>query len=91
MANAERMVPEKVSRMAMSPGISKFALRMSGLKSITGCASIAASRLLASIRLMLFDSTTPFAAFSAAVATVESDPSISTSTFAGRLSARLRA
>ena len=39
IANAERIVPENVSRMEMRPGISRFALRMSGLNIITGCAS----------------------------------------------------
>ena len=39
MAKAERIVPENVSRIEIRPGMSRFALRMSGLNIITGCAS----------------------------------------------------
>src|SRR5439155_890677 len=75
MANAERIVPEKVSRMATRPGISRFALRESGLNIITGCASTTGWRARWAMRsFSVFCNTTPLAAASACVDTVESEP-----------------
>jgi len=61
-----RIVPENVSRIEMRPGMSRLALRMSGLNIITGCAfRSTAVRLFSISALMALERMTPFAAASA--------------------------
>jgi hypothetical protein len=80
MANAARMVPENASRMAIRPGISRLALRESGLNSITGCGSRggAASRARVIASSSEWVSAMPVAADRVCDETEESEPSIST-------------
>ncbi len=85
MANAASRVPENVRRIATRPGIRRFAVRESGLKSMSGCTRIASSftPAFSAISATDRDSASPLAAASAWLEIEESEPSISTSTSAG--------
>ena len=93
MAKAASSVPEKVSRIATSPGIRRFALRESGLKRKRGCVRMGRSAAPARCASSEIDcaKATPLAAAKAWLEMVESEPSISTSTSAGWLFRRRRA
>jgi len=76
----ESSVPEKVRRMAMSPGIKRLALRESGLKRSCGRASMGRVRRperwpSSSIER---ERARPFAAPRACAEMLESEPSMST-------------
>jgi hypothetical protein len=93
MANAASSVPENVSRIATSPGISRFAVRESGLKSSSGCGRIGMSFVPArwASSFTERESATPLAAASAWLEIVESEPSMSTRKSAGCSFSRRRA